>query len=868
MLPPLRFGRFEVLPAQRQLLVDGQPALLGARAFDLLLCLVEHRDRVVGKDELMARVWPGVVVEENNLTVQVSALRKVLGSEAIATLAGRGYRFTLPEQESAAAGPSPVGAPPPPVSYVPPALAAPPNNLPAERSSFIGREEEIAAVRQALHQHRLVTLTGIGGTGKTRLALRVGGLELVAAPGRFPDGVFFVDLAPVGDVELVSATMASACGVPLGEGAGLSGDSSDDRLVAALARRTSLVIVDNCEHLLEAVATLVDRILAECPDIHVLATSREALGLEGEQVVQVPSLSVPDASASDAVTDAMRLFVDRAQAAQSGFTLDVQALPAVAEICRRLDGIPLAIEFAAARVAHLSVQQIAERLQDRFRLLTGGRRRLQRQQTLQAALDWSHDLLREEERAVFRRLAVFAGSFALDAAEAVCSSGDIGKGQVLDLLGSLVAKSLVGVVEGAGGQVRYRLLETVRMYAFEKLAAAGDAQALRTRHCDWYLVWLDAIPIKRLLHDLATVAAVGQEIDNLRAAADWCQASDLPDRLAHLATRMYGYWWLSDAGLEGLRWCQQALTAGERLTVDERIACHATVALIGTIQLDNPLAMSHANRAIALADGKSTPFVETALSMRAFGASVLGAVPGADPQLALNARADAERALSMASAGMPLTWRSGPMYTCGQVEINLGDIGATTRWYEEIVQSRQDPKATDVYVPLALAGLAVTQHLLGQTDAPLRAALDYLACRTLILSRLTWFQSATIEIAPALVAGGQQAQAIALLRETGQSVRTFGFPMAENHLLCMAAVVAFLLGESHRASRLLAASRRLAGAAERSIPFRTPSHWALYRHYQLLIRAALSPEEGRRARDEGQAMTMDEALAYAMEGLR
>lgn len=512
MLTSHRFGRCEILSEQRQLLVNGQPVVLGARAFDLLLCLVELRDRVVGKDELMARVWPGLVVEENNLTVQISALRKLLGGDVIATVVGRGYRFTLPALDAAAGDSSPVVAPPP-TSTAPTSL---PNNLPTERSSFIGREQEISAVRQAVGQHRLVTLTGVGGSGKTRLALRVGALEL----GRFADGTFFVDLGPLSDAELVSTAMASACGL-LSEGLGLSGASTANRLVAALTRRTSLLIVDNCEHLLDAVAALVDRIQTECPDICILATSREALGVEGEQVVPVPALGLPDdalpgpAEASDAV----RMFVDRAQSVKPGFTLGADNGAAVVAVCRHLDGIPLAIEFAAARVAHLSVQQIAERLEDRFRLLTGGRRRLQRQQTLAAALDWSHDLLSDDERAVFRRLAVFAGSFALDAAEAVCSADDIPKEQVLDLLGSLVAKSLLGAVEDGSSHVRYRLLETVRMYASEKLAAAGEAQALRTRHCDWYLAWLDATPLEHLFHDLATVADVGREIDNLHAAA-------------------------------------------------------------------------------------------------------------------------------------------------------------------------------------------------------------------------------------------------------------------------------------------------------------------------------------------------------------
>ena len=719
-------------------------------------------------------------------------------------------------------------------------------------------------MRQAVGQHRLVTLTGVGGSGKTRLALRVGALEL----GRFADGTFFVDLGPLSDAELVSTAMASACGL-LSEGLGLSGASTANRLVAALTRRTSLLIVDNCEHLLDAVAALVDRIQTECPDICILATSREALGVEGEQVVPVPALGLPDdalpgpAEASDAV----RLFVDRAQSVKPGFTLGADNGAAVVAVCRHLDGIPLAIEFAAARVAHLSVQQIAERLEDRFRLLTGGRRRLQRQQTLAAALDWSHDLLSDDERAVFRRLAVFAGSFALDAAEAVCSADDIPKEQVLDLLGSLVAKSLVGAVEDGSSHVRYRLLETVRMYASEKLAAAGETQALRTRHCDWYLAWLDATPLEHLFHDLATVADVGREIDNLHAAADWCAANDWPDRLARLAAGL-PFWWLGDTSLVGLRWLQQALDAGERLTVEQRIACHATIVIISMVHLDIAVAMDHANCAIELADEQPSPFVVTALQLRAFGQSIRATMPGADPQLALNTRADAERSIAMASAGMHPSWRAGAAHISGQVESNLGDIGAATRWYEEVALSRHGFAASSVLLPLGLAGLSVTQHLLGHTEAALRAALDYEACQTLTLSALPWFQAAAIEIAPALVAGGQQAHAFALLREAEKSVRKLGLPLGENHLLCITGVVEYLRGNPDRAARLLAASRRVAGAADRFIQFRTPGHWALYRHYQPLVRATLGAELGVREREEGQTMSMDEALAYAMQGLQ
>ena len=385
-----------------------------------------------------------------------------------------------------------------------------------------------------------MTLTGVGGSGKTRLALQVGAREL----GRFPDGVFFVELAPVSDSDLVSPAMATAAGLSFGDALGGPGGSVDDRLVASLARRKCLLLLDNCEHLLDAVAELVDRILAGCPNVILLATSREALGIEGEQIVPVPSLAVPDNPSEAEGAEAVRLFVERAKSVKPPFALGPDSRAPVVEICRRLDGIPLAIEFAAARVAHLSPQQIADRLADRFRLLTGGRRRIQRQQTLTAALDWSHDLLAEEERTVFRRLAVFAGGFFLDAAEAVCSGDGIPAGSVLDLLGSLVAKSLVTAAEEDRGDARYRLLETVRIYAAEKLAAAGEAETVRSRHRDWYLGWIEDMPLERLAFDTAALRAVLGEIDNLRAAADWCLGDDRPDLLARLATRLFSFWWL------------------------------------------------------------------------------------------------------------------------------------------------------------------------------------------------------------------------------------------------------------------------------------------------------------------------------------
>lgn len=560
----VRTGGFEARVAERRVLRGGEPVALGARAFDLLMVLIDRRDRVVGKDELLSRVWPGLVVEENNLSVQISALRKVFGGEAIATVAGRGYRFTLPVER---VEPDEPGERTPPLP-----AAATPHNLPPERSSFIGRTAEAAAVRRALGAHTLVTLTGIGGSGKTWLALHVA----VQALDAFPDGVFFVDLAPLADPGLLPLQVAGACRLVLGDGA----RDPAERLLAALAPRRVLLVLDNCEHLLDAVAALADQLLAGAPRLVLLATSREPLAVEGEQVLQVPSLAVPAAEADDvATTDAMQLFADRGQAVQLGFALDAHNRAAVAEICRRLDSIPRAIEFAAARVAHLAPGEIADGLSDRFRLLTGGRRRIARQQTLGATLDWSHGLLDDAELGLFRRLAVFVGGFSLTAAEGVCAGDGLARTAVLDGLASLVAKSLVGTVDGdptgAGGPTRCRMLETVRLYALDKLEAAGETAALRTRHRDHLLAVLDAVPLERLHFDADAAAMLGVEIDNVRAAADWCLADGRPDLLARLVPRMAGLWFAGCAYRDAL---------GSSRPWPRKAACRSTTASRPTLR--------------------------------------------------------------------------------------------------------------------------------------------------------------------------------------------------------------------------------------------------------------------------------------------
>ena len=328
-----------------------------------------------------------------------------------------------------------------------------PNNLPQPLTSFVGRERELGQLRKEFEETRLLTLTGAGGCGKTRLALQT----VADCLGRYPDGAWWVDLAPLAEPELLGDALAAALGVRP-----LPGRTALQASCAHLAARRALVVFDNCEHLLEAVAQAAEALLQGCPHLIVLATSRAPLGLAGETDWRVPSLSLPaDAQPSQldarGESDAVRLFVERAHKVRSGFVLTAETAPAVARTCRDLDGIPLAIELAAARMRMMSVEQIADGLSDRFRLLTGGARdALPRAQTLRASVDWSHDLLDDDERVLFRRVGVFSGGFTLDAVDRVCAGNGLDRDGILDLLGSLVDKSLV-VAEQQGPDVRYRL---------------------------------------------------------------------------------------------------------------------------------------------------------------------------------------------------------------------------------------------------------------------------------------------------------------------------------------------------------------------------------------------------------------------------
>jgi predicted ATPase/DNA-binding winged helix-turn-helix (wHTH) protein len=515
----LSAGRIRLLPATRQLLVDGEPVSLGARAFDLMLALVERADRLVTKHELLELVWPGLVVEENNLQVQVSALRKVLGAQAIATVPGRGYRLTLAVD---APGSSASSASTVPAEAAPAAAPRLPGNVPTPADALIGRDAELDELAAIATRHRLVSIVGTGGIGKTRVAL-----ALAERLRRHrSDGAWWVELAALSSPSLVPETIARAVGVGL-----QGGRPADEALANALAGLDLLLVLDNCEHLLDGVGACVEHVLERAPGVHVVVTSQEPLKLRAEHVYRLATLAVPppgDRPPDDvAQSSAVALFVERARAADPRFGLDDGNAAAVAEICRRLDGIALAIELAAARLPLLGVEGLRQRLGDRFRLLTAGSRTvLRRHQTLRAALEWSHALLGDDEQAVLRRLGVFAGGCTLAMAQAVCRDEARDDWAVLDALGGLVDKSLV-VAEGAG-EPRYRLLETTRAFALESLAAAGETEALLRRHAAAMRDWLAAISRDRWRWRVDPVlrAGIAAELDNVRAALDWASGVD------------------------------------------------------------------------------------------------------------------------------------------------------------------------------------------------------------------------------------------------------------------------------------------------------------------------------------------------------
>jgi predicted ATPase/DNA-binding winged helix-turn-helix (wHTH) protein len=505
----ISFGPFRLFPAARSFEKNGVALALGNRALDILMVLVERAGEVVSHRELIARVWRGLVVDPSNLRVHMAGLRKALGdrderARYISNVTGQGYCFVAPVRREAPSGP------PTPVPEYPSVAARPRPVLPAVLARMVGRDEAVRTIAADLIADRFVTIIGPGGMGKTTVAVSVANAMLE----EFAGAVCFVGLGDITDPKLVATTIASTLSLTI--------QTEDVVPALMLCVRTLriLLVLDNCEHVIDAVAALAEQIFAEAPGVHILATSREAMRVEGEHAYWLPPLESPSPDTSVNVADALKfpavkLFLERAAASGGRFELSDADASIVAGICERLDGIPLAIEFAAARVAAHGIAGTSDLLKNRLGLHWPGRRTaLPRHQTLHALLDWSYTFLSEAERRVLRRLSIFVGAFTLEAAQATAREGGPDGTHVIDAMNSLVAKSLVSAV-AVNGTTRFRVLETTRVYALEKLEESGEKQAIALSHAKYFAAVLGCTETR------GSPRSLGEHLGNVRAALEW-----------------------------------------------------------------------------------------------------------------------------------------------------------------------------------------------------------------------------------------------------------------------------------------------------------------------------------------------------------
>jgi predicted ATPase/class 3 adenylate cyclase len=777
-------------------------------------------------------------------------------------------------------------------------LDAYPHNLPVQLTSFVGREREIADVTARLAAHRLVTLTGTGGCGKTRLALEV------AAPlvDDFADGVWHVELAPLADPALVALTVAAVVGVQ---------EQPDQPLVVtlvdALRPKRPLLILDNCEHLIEACARLAEALLRGCPRLQILATSREALGVAGEVAWRVPSLPIPSpgwtpAAAHDPAAligfDGIRLFVERARLVDPEFRVTGSNAAVLAQICWRLDGIPLAIELAAARVKMLPVERIAARLDDQFRLLAGGSRTaLPRQQTLRATIDWSYNLLAEPERRLFRCLAAFVGGWSLEAAEAMCAQAGLAEPDVFDVLTQLVDKSLVQV-ETPAGEERCRLLETIRQYGRDRLVDAGEAESVRNRHFDWFLALAErAEPELIGPRQVAWLDHLETEQDNLRAALAWGLDSRPAIMGLRLAGALWRWWHVRDRESEGLDWLRRALAApgaeaptaarakalqgihelgesgiqaapAEQLRaaeeslkicqeIGDRVGVAWSMSLVGrqrSHETDKSRAESILEQALALARQERARWV------MAQALEGLGVLAGARDDLPL-ARQHFEASRELFR---DLGDRRAIVSACswaGAAAGLLGDFAtARARLSEALSISRElRSRGRISFVLRLLAALALREGDYAQSRAFLEEGLA--------IARdigVRWLNGSGLVCAGWLArAEGDAARATALttdaLRLLDAAVVHIGIARCLRNL----GVLAVEAGQARRGACLLGASER--GGDFEQFLSRLLDDPPAYEATRSAARAMLGDHEFALAWAEGQAMTREQAIAYALE---
>jgi non-specific serine/threonine protein kinase len=840
--PIYRFGHFELQPVERRLLVDGQPVRLGPHAFDLLVVLAERSGHLLTKDDLLERVWPKVVVEENTLQVHVSALRKVLGANAIATVPGRGYRFVPDVDRVEGPDPSepPVALPHKPVAH----------NLPYALTSFIGRLKEMGEVEQLLASTRLLTLTGAGGCGKTRLSLQVAG----RMQERYEDGIWLVELAPLGDPSLVPKAVADALGVKEQAGKNIAEAVAD-----CLSPQHVLLVLDNAEHLLTACIGLVDLLLRRCARLTILVTSRERLGVTGEVTYRVPSLSVPDPrrDAEALACEAAQLFIDRARLQRPHFCVTSENVAAFASICRRLDGIPLAIELAAPRLRSMSVEELSQRLDHRFGLLTGGSRlALPRHQTLHSMIDWSFALLSDAEKAVLVRASIFSDGWTLDAAEQVCHGEGVDSADMLDLLTSLEDKSLI-LAEEHDGTTRYGMLETVRHFARDRLLERGEEVEVRRRHLEWFQGLAQAAePLLTGADQRDWLDRLEAEHGNLRSALAW-SATPAGHAVAglRLAGSIFWFWYVRGHPGEGRRWLSALLAA----TSDAQDPPARSKALRGA----GVLAFSQGDYPAVDRYCRESLSISRALGDQAGVARSLNTLG-----LTAQAQGDYSEGRVLLEQALALRRELGDQWGIAASLTNLGrgayvqgDHATAKAFYEEALQvNRQAGDLLNVAVILHNLGHLAYQEgdhpaarvLLEESLAGCRKLND----RTLSANSLHVLGLVALAQGDHRAAFGLQEEVLALSREVGDRVRTATALEALGS-------VALAMQQPARAIRVWSFSQRL--REDIGAPM-TPVDEPAFRRQLADAHAAMGHTTSFDAAwEEGRRMTLDEAALHALD---
>ena len=729
------------------------------------------------------------------------------------------------------------------------------NNLPIQVTSFVGRERQLTEAKQKLEAARLLTLIGPGGTGKTRLSLQLAE-DLLSS---FKDGVWFIELAPITEPSLVLQAVAKVFDVREQPGLPIT-----ELVLNYLRDKHLLLILDNCEHLIEACARLADQFLHASPNLKIIASSREALGINGETIYQVPSLVLPDPSdiTRQALlgSESIQLFLDRASAVNSKFSLTEKNASSVAQICHRLDGIPLAIELAAARITVFSAEQIGARLEDRFKLLTGGSRTaLPRQQTLRALIDWSYDILSEDEQKLFRRLSIFAGGWSFETAEAIFSDLN-----VLDLLTNLINKSLVGVEESA--ETRYRFLETVRQYARDKLLESGEGDHVRNQHLAYFLELAETAETHlEGFGYLEWAAKLSYEYDNIRAALEWALAKDIEAALRLVGSLPF-FWFTKGYSVEGYRWAQEVLEQATAYTSsnpemgNKFLAAHARAYLalsrIATDLGDNEVVCSTASESIALArKSGDRQTLAYAIALLSNGKANLGEV---------------EEAYKLAQESLAIAREAGDGPALGYALVTMGELTAIALQdfekslaYGEEAIAYSEAGGNRWGSSMTIFGLGYFARSIGDYE---QARSRFRACLPVFIEfgdkhRINMIQS---ELAHIEREQGQFKQAIPMYRETILEWQRLGHRAAIAHQLECFAFIAKAQEQPERAAKLFGAAEAL---REKINIAMTPQERIQYDREIADLRSNMDEKSFAAHWADGHRMTIDRIIKFALEEL-